>query len=390
MDPMRLRFPLRAASAPLLTFALFGCSDDEGPSAPAASIAELTSALASAVGADPPSQEAEKNLTNVAGATCKVMAQTGCAGGGISAPARSVADRQSDGIMGLLTAPRISPASWDGVHMAEFAAPLPEFIPPLGATCVWNEQEGAWAGTGEIFGRVPDDRTRFEGYETDDLDPGAPAQPLRRTGRFFDVAPLVQNDPNDPQSRVNVEVTSNQATNGNPVVSFFLTGEVDPTDGEALDLVLGGSSGSNPSSALDYLFTLDRSSALNTMQLGDLLVVSTLDAAAGSGSYLVQQRNSPRQAMEFQFRIGSSGVDISSGDVFVGQERVATMTGNRGAPVFETQGSFTEIENVEFVYDEVFGLDSRVIDLFFVGYCVGANTTAACQSMIDILGLPPL
>lgn len=274
--------------------------------------------------------------------------------------------------------------------MAELAAPLPELIPPLGATCVWNEQEGSWAGTSDIFGRVPGDRTRFEAYETDDVDPGSPAEPLTRTGRYFDVAPLVQNDPNDPQSRVNVEVTSNQATNGNPVVSFFLTGEVDPSDGEAVDLILGGSSGTNASSALDYLLSVDRTAALNTMQLADMLVVTSLDAAAGTGSFLIQQRNSPRQAMEFQFRFAPTGVDISTGDVFVGQDRVATMSGNRAAPVFETQGAFTELENLEFVYDQIFGLDSRVIDLFFVGYCVGANTTAACQSMLDILGLPPL
>ena len=387
---MRLPTPARSALAALLTLALVACGDDgDGDSGSTTSIAELTTALAAAVGADPPSQDAEKNLKNVAGATCKVMAQTGCAAGGISGPARSVVDGEDTGVLGLLTAPRVRAPSWDRVLLAGAAA-APELIPPLGATCVWNEERGAWAGAADIFGPVPDDRTRFEAYETDDADPGAPVEPLVRTGLFFDVAPLVQNTPEDPQSRINVEVESARATNGNAVVSFFLTGEVNPSNGDAIDLIMGGSSGSSSSSALDYLFTLDRTTALNTMQIGDLLVVTSLDATAGTGSYLIQQRNSPRQGMEFQFRIASSGVDISTGDVFVGAERVATMSGSRAAPVFETQGSFTELENVEFVYDEIFGLDSRVIDLFFVGYCVGANTGEACQSMINILGLPSL
>jgi hypothetical protein len=388
---MRLPLSLRAVAAPLLTLALIACDDDEGgDSGSSTSIAELTTALAAAVGADPPSQEAEKNLKNVAGATCKVMAQTGCASGGISGATASRVDGSGGGIVDLLTAPRIGQVSWDDVLMAQTASIVPEAIPPLGATCVWNVDNGGWAGAGEIFGPVPDDRTRFEGYETDDQDPGAPAQPLTRTGQYFDVAPLVQNTPEDPQSRVNVEVTSNQATNGSSLVSFFLTGEVNPSNGDAIDLLMGGSSGSTSSSALDYTFTLDRTSALNTMQLQDLLVVTTLDAAAASGSFLIQKRNDPRQAMEFRYQITSSGLDIASGDVFVGQERVATMSGSRAAPVFEVQGSFSEIENLEFVYDELFVLDSRVIDLFFVGYCVGANTAPACQSMINILGLPPL
>jgi hypothetical protein len=377
---------------PLLTFALVACNDDGdggGPTGTTVSIAELTTALAAAIGADPPSQEAEKNLKNVAGATCKVMAQTGC-GGGISGTAPAMVARQAGGVIDLLAAPRAAGVDWEDVLVSADASPAIELLPPLGLTCVWNEQEGAWAGASDIFGAVPGDRTRFESYETDETNPGTPVQPLVRTGRYFDVAPLSQNTPEDRQSRINVEVQSTQASNGNPIVSFFLSGEVNPSDGDAIDLIMGGSSGSSAANALDYIFTLDRTSALNTMQFGDLLLVSTLDAAAGTGSFLLQKRNSPRQGMEFQFRIGSNGVDISAGEVFVGQERVATMSGNRAAPVFQTEGAFTEVENLQFVYDEVLGLDTRVIDLFFVGYCVGANTAAACQSMVDILGLPPL
>lgn len=374
----------RVLLLPGLCLSFWACGSDSVDPGPTLSIDELAAALAVAVGADPPAQEAEKNIKNVAGATCKVMAQTGCSvPSGVSGPAAVAA--MDAGVTSLFRrAPRI--ASWSDPLLVDG----PALAPPLGATCVWNEDTDTWKGSSAIFGEVPGDRTRFEAYQTDDSQPGTPVEPLTTTGRFFDVAPVFQNTPEQPRSQINVELESTETSSGDAVVSLFLTGEVEPSSGEIVDLLMSGSSGSNPSSVMDYLFSVETTRSLNTMELQDLLIISDLDSTTRSGSFLVQKRDAPRQVMEFQFALGTTGLEISSGEVFVGTERIAQMSGSRAAPVFELEGNFDEVENLQFVYDEVLGLDSRVIDLFFVGYCVGANTAGPCQSMIDILGLPGL
>jgi hypothetical protein len=358
---------------------LSACGDDDGGTEPAppVSIQDLATALADAVGAQAPAQDAEKNIRNVAGATCKVMAQNGgCATSGVAG-----AGKVAGGLGGILAMlPDPSDDRWDGALAAN--APALQILPapPLGATCVWNVDGVGWAGGSDIFGTVPGDRTRFEAYETDDANPGTPVVPLDPTGLYFDVAPIVQNTPETPSGQINVEITSNQSSGGS-VVDLLMAGTVDPSNGDVIDLLMSGSSGTGTTTVLDYLFSIDRDDVTNTMEIGELLVVTTLDVS-GEGSIFLQKRNSPRQAVEYRFRLSAANL-ISSGDVYVGSDRVAGMSGDRGAPLFEVSGDFEEIANLEFVYEELLGLESRVIDLFFFSHCVGANTPEACGGMLN-------
>ncbi|HSM06105.1 MAG TPA: hypothetical protein VK858_15915 [Longimicrobiales bacterium] len=373
------RFWPRSFLIPVMALSLGACGDDDGNGPdPTASIQDLAEALAQAVGAQAPAADAEKNIRNVAGATCKVMAQNGgCASAGVGPAEGLVTPLQ--GILAVLPE-RAEGDRWGGALSS--GAPALQILPapPLGATCVWSVENSSWAGGDDIFGAVPGDRTRFEAYETDDSDPGTPVLPLDPTGLFFDVAPIVQNTPETPTGQVNVEITSDESGGGS-VLDLLLAGTVDPADGEVIDLLMSGRSGSGTTTALDYLFSIDRDNVTNTMQIGELLVVSTLDSS-GDVSIFIQKRNSPRQAVEYRFRLSANNL-ISSGDVYVGNDRVAGMSGDRGAPLFDLTADFEELANLEFVYDELLGLDTRVIDLFFVGYCVGANTPEACGSMLN-------
>jgi hypothetical protein len=244
---------------------------------------------------------------------------------------------------------------------------------------VWDVESDGWVGSPDIYGPPPSDRTRFEGYET---EPGGPVIPLQQTNAFFDVAPVQQSG-----GQVDVELESNDAGNNDAtVVSLLLQGSVEPADGDVVDLLMSGRSGSSDATALDFVFSIDRTEVRNTMEIQDLLFISELDAS-GVGRFFIQ-RNNPRQIVEYNFSLGSAGQSISTGNVFVGDEEVATMSGGRGTPLFEVISSrFDESDNLSFVYAQLQQLDLRVIDLFYFSYCIGANTPDVCDVMRDRLGL---
>lgn len=364
------RLPLHLSIACSLVFAT-ACDESTTTGNPI-TIEDLTAALATAVGADPPAQEAEKTMLDLARQTCKVMAQSGGCDQGAPLLARSVAS-PGGGPMALLPVRN----RWNTDVLRASSTPLA--IPPLGLTCVWNVDADGWAGSPDIYGPVPSDRTRFEGYET---EPGGPVLPLQQTNSFFDVAPLEQSG-----GQVDVELQSRDAGNNDAtVVSLLLQGSVEPADGDVVDLLMSGRSGSSDATALDFVFSIDRTEVRNTMEIQDLLFISELDAS-GVGRFFIQ-RNNPRQIIEYNFSLASAGQAISTGNVFVGDEEVATMSGGRGAPLFDiVSNRFEESENLSFVYTQLQQLDLRVIDLFYFSYCIGANTPEVCDVMRDRLGI---
>lgn len=355
-------------------FAVAACDDPDPPSGPSLTIQDLTAQLAELVGADAPTARAEKTMVDLARQTCKVMAQDG--GCDDPLPAAASFAQRDDASAHLLSLLPIGEPR--GRTLRREGSDPPVALQPLGATCVWNVEGDGWTGSTPLFGQVPEDRTRFEGYET---DPGGPVLPLQRTEDFFDVAPIIQNEENAPRSEVNVELESRRVAGGT-LVSLLLAGRINPADGGVIDLLMSGRSGSSAASALDYLFAIDQTRVVNSMELQDLLLISRLDAT-GSASFFLQKRDDPRQALEFVFRLGGGGATVSSGDVYVGQQRVATMSGDRRSPLFQLidAGTFGEDANLEFVYDQMLQMDVRVIDLFFFGYCIGANTGSVCDDM---------
>lgn len=376
-----MRVPFFRLGIGMLVVLVASAACDSDPASPAPlTIQDLTVKLADIVGADPPALQGEKGIIDLARQTCKVMAQSG----GCDDPTPSATFSRegidvASGILSLL--PAHAPRS---AIEPEASFDAPAASPPLGTTCVWNSDADAWTGGSPIFGEVPGDRTRFEGYRT---ELGGPVLPLERTEDFFDVAPIEQNTPSEPRSQVNVEVERRRATGG-AVVSLLLAGRINPGNGDVVDLLMSGRSGSGPASALDYVFAIDRDRAVNTVEVQDIRVMSRIDAA-GSASMFVQKRSDPRQAVEFEFRIGSGGLTIASGDVYVGQERVATISGDRQTPTFQLTdpGTFREEENLEFIYEHLLGVDVRVVDLFFFGYCIGANTPNVCDNMRSRFGV---
>lgn len=373
-------FPARRLGAILVVLVALAACDSSSSSAPAPTltIGELTAQLAEISGADPPAARAEKTMVDLARQTCKVMAGNGGCDDQLPSIDFSSDEFSADGAASPFQILSLLPAR-DNHRRLQVEAKGPDIaLQPLGATCVWNPEADGWTGSPPIFGEVPGDRTRFEGYET---QPGGPVLPLQRTDDFFDVAPIAQNKETQPRSEVNVELVSRRASGGT-VVSLLLAGRIDPGNGGVVDLLMSGRSGSSANSALDYVFSIDRDRAVNTMEIQDLLFISRIDGT-GAASLFLQKRGDPRQAVEFVFRVGSGGNTISSGDVYVGQERVATLSGDRHTPVFQLAdpSKFEEDANLEFVYDQLLQIDVRVIDLFFFGYCIGANTEGVCNNM---------
>jgi hypothetical protein len=166
----------------------------------------------------------------------------------------------------------------------------------------------------------------------------------------------------------------------------LLAGQSNPA-ANTLDLLMTGDVRTAGGSALNYLFSIDNSRAANVMEVGDILIIATLQATGGArGSMLVQKRDDPRQAVEFDFGLSANGAAITSGDVYVGSTRIGSIAGDRRTPVFTvTAQNFSEVDNLESIYNNVLTIDGGINELFFFAHCVGSDEPVPCQQMIQAL-----
>lgn len=380
----RTAFPVRLRLVLLLTIPALGAcgSDSNGGTEPVfLTVQQLASDLNVAAGGDPLTDNTEKSISDLSADIARVMASKG-----ISSPPPVGQRFPGADVAGLLaTAPRapiVASAMGDAAYTvlgglsASAIGPL-----VLGVTCVWKPEQDFWGGSPDIYGPVPDDGTRFEMYMT---QPGAPLLPLQKLNTFADVRPLVQaSDPDNP-GNVNLIVTARST--GASLVNLLLAGQSNPAT-NTLDLLMNGDVRSGGGSVMSYLFSIDNSRAVNIMEVGDILIIASVSASGGArGNLLIQKRDDPRQAVEYDFALSSTGGAITAGDVFVGSNRVAGVAGDRRAPVFTIQANnFDEVDNLELIYENVLKLDGGINELFFFAHCVGSDEPAPCQLMVQQL-----
>ena len=248
----------------------------------------------------------------------------------------------------------------------------------VGATCIWDVAAVFWKGDPtNKFGTPPSDGVRFELYES---ETGAPTLPLEPLGSFVDVQPMLQSSEDDGEVRV---VVSGK-TISDDLLDVLLNGTSDPDLG-IFDLVMTGKIGDSGSqNVVDYLFAIDDAQSSNAIEVGDILIGSTLTPP--TASIAVARAGSSTESVQFVFTL-SSASSIEEGSVNVGGEQVGTMSGSRTSPSFQLNNErFSELSNLQSIYQDVLVLDGRVNELFFFSHCVGADHPSTCALMTSKLG----
>jgi hypothetical protein len=262
--------------------------------------------------------------------------------------------------------------------------------PPYGTTCVWDPtrfSSGFWKGDPtDPFGQVPDRTVRFE---LNVAAGGIPVEPLVPLGSYADV--WIGKQQSEDNS-IDVRVYTDPSVF--PVISFPLQGT--SVQGQVLNLFSNGGSIDNGVDILDFGLTNTNTSLQIDASIRDYVITETTQgdfSGLRATTLLVEKSGNPSRSVLYSFEWSfapSANFPINSGTVTVDGHAVATISGSEGAPIFtltdDSRLDPSERFDLTSIWIDARGFRNRVLDLYTMAHCIGADREDECVVMTTRLG----
>ena len=388
----------------VIFFGLQGCDDGTGPGQEAVTtqpVAEDLSAIRAGVITGDEIQDNTLSLSEVIACIMTNRAVTGLCGDLLGATAHS--EQAAFG-------PGVENGDWDAPsangEILNLVAPLgPPVLatnfssllsgpllasPPFETTCVWDPTRftnGFWKGDAtDPFGPVPDRTVRFE---LNLASGGIPVEPLVPLGSYADVWIGKQQS---EDNAIDVRVYTDPSVF--PVITFPLQGS--SIEGQVLNLFSNGGSIDNGVDIVDFGLTNTNTSLQIDASVRDYTITETTQgdfSGIRATTLLVSKSGDPSRSVLYSFEWSfapSLNFPINSGTVTVDGHAVATISGTEGAPIFTLTDDSPLDPNERFdltsIWIDARGFRNRVLDLYTMAHCIGADREGECSVMTTRLG----
>lgn len=254
--------------------------------------------------------------------------------------------------------------------------------PPLGVTCVWNPEISFWAGGEDIYGPVPSTAIRFELYRTDG---DVPVLPLESFNTFSDVRAGPQGTQQTGIIDFHLTTDANQ---GSRLVDFPLVGTFGGPGLFDMEVPDGFLAGGGDILSFDADFEPDVvrvGSSVRDINLDESISVNVSGIA--TVALTVQNTASPAQTIVYSFSFDlfdSSEAILPGGLARVDGSTVATISGTANNPIFtltdDSRLPSSQRTSLVSIFRDADELAGSVLDLFFLGGCIGSDDPGFCES----------
>ncbi len=387
-----------------LFLALQGCDDGTGPGQEAVTtqpVAQDLSNIRAGVITGDEIQDNTLSLSEVIACIMTNRAATGLCGDLLGATANAEAAVPTLGLeSGGWDAPpangevlNLIPPLGPPIQAATFSSLLSGPLlasPPFETTCVWDPTRftsGFWRGDAtDPFGPVPERTVRFE---LNLSSGGIPVEPLVPLGNYADV--WIGKQQTEDNS-IDVRVYTDPSVF--PVINFPLEGT--SIEGQVLNLFSNGGSIDNGVDVLSFGLTNTNTSLQVDASVRDYVITETTQgdfSGVRATTLLVEKSGDPTRSVLYSFEWSfapSLNFPINSGTVTVDGHSVATISGSEGAPIFtltdDSRLDPGERFDLTSIWIDARGFRNRVLDLYTMAHCIGADREDECSVMTTRLG----